>query len=312
MNDLHAHKFLTLKAFCYSKSVASLCLLFSLSSFLPAIEVINMRPITYSGDPRESYKYQLIDLLLSHTKEKYGAYEIRFNSQVNSQKREISLLNEGKINVFISMTSRSREVDMLAIRYPVYKGLYGYRVFIIKSSEQKKFSSIRNLEQLKTLLAVQGSHWPDYEILKSNGLNVTGSSSSNSQFQMLQHGHVDYFPRGIHEPWKELTDRPNTGLAIEKNLMLYYPAPGYIFVAKNNIQLARRLREGFKKIIESGEFDHFFNQHPQIVEMKRQADLENRLLFKLSNPLLSPYTPLKDKRLWFNIDNESGFSHTNY
>ena len=68
--------------------------------------------------------------------------------------------------------------------------------------------------------------------------------------------------------------------------MLYYPAPGYIFVDKNNLRLAKRFREGFKNIIESGEFDRFFEKHPQIIEMKRQANIEKRRLFKLTHYFL--------------------------
>ena len=269
-----------------------------------AVDVIKMRPIFYSGDPKTSYKYQLIDKLLKTTQEEFGPYEIRFNQTISSQQRDIEQINKGIINTFISMTSQAREKAMLPIRFPVFKGLYGYRVFLIKENSQGMFSSIKNLDDLKLLTAVQGVHWPDLEVLKFNGLNAEGASHSKSLYKMLEFGRVDYFPRGIHEPWKELKDRPNMGLAVEKNLMLYYPAPGYIFVEKTNTRLAKRFETGFKRIIDSGEFDRFFNNHPQIIEMKEQANMQNRTLIKLTNPLLSPLTPLEDKRLWFRLANE--------
>ena len=273
-----------------------------LSPVLLAMDIISMRPIVYSGDPRESYKYQLVDLLLKTTQDKYGPYEIHLTKAVNSQKRDIKEINSGNINIFISMTSKAREEAMMAIPYPVFKGLYGYRVFLIKASEQAKFSKIKTIQQLKKLKAIQGTHWPDLNILKSNGFHVEDTSHHNSLYKMLEFGRVDYFPRGIHEPWSELKARPDMGLAVEKNLMLYYPAPGYIFVHKSNTHLAARFKEGFERIISSGEFDRFFNQHPQIVEMKQQANLKNRRLFKLSNPLLSKDTPIHDERLWFQIN----------
>lgn len=264
-----------------------------------ALDLITMRPIFYSGDPKTSYKYQLLDLLLKRTENTYGPYKIHFTKIINSQKRDINQLISGDINVFISMTSQAREEAMQAVRYPVFKGLYGYRVFLIKASEQKRFSKITSIEQLKKLTAVQGTHWPDLQILKSNGFNTEGTSHHKSLYKMLQFGRVDYFPRGIHEPWRELNDRPKMGLAVEKDLMLYYPAPGYIFVSKHNKRLENRFKAGFETIIASGEFDRFFNQHPQIIEMKRQANMSNRTLFQLTNPLLSPMTPLEDKRLWY-------------
>lgn len=274
-----------------------------ISPAIYALDIIKIRSINYAIDPKLSYKYQLLDLLLKTTKDKYGAYEIHFANQLNSQQRDIKHLDLDIINVFISMTSKAREETMLPIRIPVFKGLYGYRVFLINKKDQLRFSDIKTLDQLKKLTAVQGTHWPDLNILKSNGLNIESSSQHESLFKMLEYGRVDYFPRGIHEPWKELSDRPNMGLAVEKNLMLYYPAPGYIFVKKDNLRLSIRLKEGFKSIIESGEFDTFFDNHPQIIEMKRKSNLKNRTLFKLNNPLLSPFTPLDDERLWYRINN---------
>lgn len=273
------------------------------SPILFAVDTINMRPIFYSGDPTTSYKYQLLELLLERTSAEFGPYQINITNSIHSQKRDINQLKSGEINVFISMTSQAREEVMQAIRFPVFKGLYGYRVLLIKESEQAKFSKIKSLEALQQLTGVQGSHWPDLQILQANGLKVESTSQHKSLYKMLEHGRVDYFPRGIHEPWKELKDRPEMALAVEKSLMLYYPAPGYIFVNKNNTRLAKRLNQGFKNIIESGEFNRFFNLHPQIVEMKNQANMKNRTLLKLSNPLLTPKTPLQDERLWFRVGN---------
>lgn len=277
------------------------------SPFLFAVDTINMRPIFYSGDPTTSYKYQLLELLLERTSAEFGPYQINITNSVHSQKRDINQLKSGEINVFISMTSQAREEAMQAIRFPVFKGLYGYRVFLIKESEQAKFNKIKSLETLKQLTGVQGSHWPDLQILKANGLKVESTSQHKSLYKMLEHGRVDYFPRGIHEPWKELKDRPDMNLAVEKSLMLYYPAPGYIFVDKKDTRLANRLRQGFKSIVESGEFNHFFNRHPQIVEMKKNANLDARTIFNLTNPLLTKETPLSDERLWYKVNKKSAY-----
>ena len=267
-----------------------------------ALDTVNMRPIFYSGDPKTSYKYQLLELLLNRTQAEFGPYRINLTNIIHSQKRDINQLKSGEINVFISMTSKAREDVMQAIRFPVFKGLYGYRVFLIIENEQAKFNKIKDLDGLKQLTGVQGTHWPDLQILQANGLKVESTSHHKSLYKMLEFGRVDYFPRGIHEPWKELKDRPNMGLAVEKNLMLYYPAPGYIFVEKTNTRLAKRFETGFKRIIDSGEFDRFFNNHPQIIEMKEQANMQNRTLIKLTNPLLSPLTPLQNDKLWYQVE----------
>ena len=278
-------------------------LLFSLlfSPLLPALDIIKMRPVLFPADPKQNYKYQLIDLILKTTQEKFGPYQITFANTIHSQKRDITLLNSGAINVFISMTSKEREKRMQAVRYPVLKGLYGYRVFLIRKEDQQRFSNIQSLDELKQLKAIQGAQWPDLTVLKANNLLAEGASRHDSLYKMLQYGRVDYFPRRIHEPWVELKNHPNMGLAVEKSIVLYYPAPGYIFVEKGNTHLAERLNEGFEQIIHSGVFDRFFNQHPQIIEMKENANLQIRVIFILANPLLTKETPLNDKRLWYQI-----------
>ena len=283
------------------KYLYALVLIFALSPTITySKDIIKMRPVFYSDGAEKSYKYQLVDLLLRTTQDEYGPYEIHFAENTHSQKRDINQLRSGAINVFISMTSKEREAQMYPIRYPVFKGLYGYRVFLIKDGNQANFTSIQNLDDLKTLVGIQGTHWPDLEILKANGLNIENASQHNNL--MLQFGRVDYFPRGLHEPWQELKDRPNMDLSVEQYLLLYYPAPGYIFVDKENTRLASRFEEGFKRIINNGEFDQFFNNHPQIVNVKKQANLTERTLIKLKNPLLSPLTPLEDERLWYRLD----------
>jgi hypothetical protein len=51
--------------------------------------------------------------------------------------------------------------------------------------------------------------------------------------------------------------------------------------------------------IEDGSFDRFFYNHPDIKNVLTRADLKNRRIFELKNPVLPKDTPLNDKRLWY-------------
>lgn len=84
-----------------------------------------------------------------------------------------------------------------------------------------------------------------------------------------------------------------------------YPAPIYFFINKANHKLAERLRDGFEEIIASGEFDEFFLQHPITENILLRANLPQRKIFMLKNPLLSEKSrqTLNNKSLWLNYFN---------
>lgn len=252
-------------------------------------------------DLTKEYKYQLIDLILSKTVDKYGKYEIQ-SIPTAGQNRIFELLDSGIYNIFITMTSKEREEKLLPIRIPVYKGMYGYRIFLIRKGDQKLFDNIKNEKQLKELWLGQGSDWPDYKILEYNGYKVVGSHSWLTLYGMLINKRFDYFPRGIHEPWKEIDANKDKELEVEKKFVLHYPAPGYIFVSKKDKKLAKRLEEGLEIAIKDGSFDKLFYNHPDIKNVLKKANIKKRIVFELTNPLLSPKTPIDKKSLWLQKD----------
>lgn len=254
-------------------------------------------------NPQDEYKYQLFDLVLSKTAHSDGSYEIVVGAENPKQSRFPDLLKSGEYSGFITMTSREREAEMRPIRIPVYKGLYGYRIFIIRAKDQSKFSLVGGVSDLQSLWAGQVADWPDYQIIKHNEYNIVSGASYSSMFAMLKQGRFDYFPRGIHEPFKELSRAPGTdALAVETDLMIHYPAPGYIFVGRDNEDLADRLERGFRAALDDGSFDALFASHPTVQDAIRRADPASRRVFRLSNPLLGPETPLDDERLWLRFD----------
>ena len=117
---------------------------------------------------------------------------------------------------------------------------------------------------------------------------------------MIEAKRFDYFPRGTSEAWFELIQRKTDRLIIEKNLLLYYPADIYFFVNKNNEALAKRIEKGLEILIDNGEFDKFFYNHPRISTAFNK--LKNRRIIKLTNPYLPPETPVDNPRYWINLN----------
>lgn len=263
------------------------------------IKTRSLRGTASNYDETREYKYQLLQLILEKTQKTDGPFKIETQKIDITHARNYDLLKNGYLDVVLTMTSKKFEQEFHPVRIPIYKGMYGYRIAIINQSDQPKFSAIRTLKEFQKLWAGQGEVWPDTQILRANGFKVVGISGYVELFAMLKERRFDFFPRGVHEPWKELADVKYPGLVVETDLLIYYPAPGYIFTTKDNKKLADRLERGFTMALEDGSFDRLFYNHPDIKEVLERANLKNRRLFELKNPLLPEDTPLNDRKLWY-------------
>lgn len=263
------------------------------------IKIRSPRGTAPDQDSSKEYKYQLLELILDKTQKTDGPFRIEPQKDWITQSRSIEMVKQGHLSLIMTMTSRERERNLHAIRIPIYKGMYGYRLAIINRDDQKIFSAIKTLQDFQKLWAGQGAQWPDTQILRTNGFKVIGSSRYIELFDMLKEKRFDFFPRGLHEPWRELTDRKGLGLVVEKELCIHYPAPGYIFTARENRKLAERIERGFRAALKDGSFDQLFYNHPVIANVLKLAKLKERRIFRIKNPLLSPETPLDQKELWY-------------
>lgn len=263
--------------------------------------VVKIRPFREKNiDPTKEYKYQLLELILNKTRETEGPFKIEIaGREMIKQSRVIEMVDQGVLSLIMTMTSREREKALLPVRIPVYKGLFGYRIFIINKRDQERFARLNSRQELAALWAGLGHDWPDLEILKYNGFNTVGGSSYRGLFAMLQEDRFDYFPRAVTEPWREVEEEKDRNIMVEPTLVLHYYAPAYIFVSRTDEGLAERVRKGFEAAIEDGSFEKLFRNHWWIRENLRRADLKNRKMYRLDNPLLTPRTPLDRANLWY-------------
>jgi hypothetical protein len=263
--------------------------------------VVKIRPFRENDiDFTKEYKVQLLDLVLSKTEATDGPFRIEVaGDEPIHQSRVMELIDQGELTVIATMTSREREEQLLPVRIPVYRGLWGHRIFIINREALEMFAAVRTEEQLKALWAGQGHDWPDTKILKANGYNVVTSANYRGLFAMLQEKRFDYFPRAVNEPWREVEEEKARDLVVEPTLLVQYYAPAYFFVSKKNTKLADRLRRGFELALDDGSFVELFNTHWYIQDTLRLAKIQERTIFRLENPLLPPETPLDRPELWY-------------
>lgn len=252
----------------------------------------------------EDYFVTLLLMALNASKREMEDIDIIFSERDYTQARWINLLeNRSENRVIWTMTSKEREERLRPIRIPLAKGLFSYRVCLIRKGEQARFDQVQSLAQLAQLVAGQGAQWPDTNILLANQLPVTTSESVDSLFRMLKAKRYDYFPRGVSEAWFELQQRQETELQVEENILLYYPAPIYFFVNKNNEALAQRIEQGLAKIIANGDFDRFFYRHARIAPALKALQAHPRRLFELTNPDLPADSLVGEESYWLHFSN---------
>jgi hypothetical protein len=246
------------------------------------------------------YFTSLLVMALEASKADNEEIDIIFSPRDYAQARWINMLQSDKSNFVIwTMTDKEREQQLRPIRIPLFKGLFGYRVLLIRKQEQARFDHINDIDDLAKLLGGQGTHWPDTLILQANGLPLTTAETTESLFRMINAKRFDYFPRGVSEAWFELLQRKEANLVVEENLLLYYPTAIYFFVNKNNEALAQRIEKGMEVLIDNGKFDQFFYNHPRVSSGLER--LKNRRIIYLKNPYLPVQTPVNNPRYWIDL-----------
>ncbi|GGD75893.1 transporter substrate-binding domain-containing protein [Lacimicrobium alkaliphilum] len=272
-----------------------LILLIGLTVTIPALSATwNIRfPRPMSDtDSRHDYPLQLLEKAL----EKTGVnYHLAPTDKILLQSKALQQLQGNRdVSVVWSMTNEQREQDLLPIRIPVYKGLIGLRIALVRKADRDVFKYVRSMKKLNLFSPLSGRDWPDTKILQANGFAVETDENYEGLFDQLAAGQADFLPRSVVEIWAE-TGKGNE-LITEPHIALYYPTAVYFFVNKKNQTLARLIESGLEKLIASGEFEQLFlDAHQQSLA---KADLATRRIFRLDNPNLPVATPLDREALW--------------
>ena len=140
---------------------------------------------------------------------------------------------------------------------PLYKGLHGKRLLIIREGDEATFHKVNNLDTLKQLIGLQQQSWYDYTVMKNNGLTVNGDLDYLGMIKALETGLGDYFPRSVLAIESELVKLKQFHLIIEPSLMLRYPSNYYFYLSKENQHIADLLEQGMQKLQRSGELEAY-------------------------------------------------------
>jgi ABC-type amino acid transport substrate-binding protein len=277
------------------------------ATFAGALEVV--RPLPEApGDTRYDHYWKLLAQALAITEPDFGPFSLREATLPMTERRAMDELETGKgsITVLVHGNVADYEQRLLPIRFPLDKGLLGYRVFLIRGEMQSKLGLVGGLDDLRRYSIGQGRGWGDVTILREAGLTVVEGTSYEGLFSMLAAGRFQLFSRSVVEVGEELArEKPNhPEFAIEPHLMLNYPLTRYFYVTRSPAgdALARRISEGLERMLKNGRFDRMFEDFKSPFE--RQIGLHDRLLIRVANPLQTPETPLSRSELWYDPKSE--------
>ncbi|HSC82240.1 MAG TPA: transporter substrate-binding domain-containing protein [Pseudomonas sp.] len=276
--------------------------LLSLLALLCSLPALAGEQLTYplhSADSEpEPYVVELLRQALEHSG---SGHSLRPSAKVMPQSRAQLALeqNDQSVQLMWAMTTREREQNLLPIRIPIYKGLIGWRVILVREEDRDWLKSIDSLDQLKSMRVGQRADWPDTHILRSNGLQVITSQNYESLFRMLDAGRFDLFPREVVVAWDEQQRAKSQGLelAVDPHIVLHYPSTFYFFTSRARADLATDIQRGLEAMLADGSFDRLFEQYHGAT--LAQARLDQRRVIELQNPDLPEQTPFARKELWY-------------
>lgn len=254
------------------------------------------------SDLRYAYHWKVLRAALDASRHDFGDYSVTM-AQFMTESRQVAEMTSrnGQINTMVLDSTSELERDLVPVKIPVDKGLLGYRVFLIRSEDQVKFSAVTTLNDLRKFSIGQGSDWSDVAVYKAAGFNVVGGTSYEGLFNMLMYKRFDAFGRGVTEVLPELKGHREKlpEMVIEKDILLYYPMPVYFWFPKTDEgrRFAKRVEFGMNMVVNDGTLDRMFRENygPVIKEL----NLKSRRIFKVENPDLPPNQPFKDARFWY-------------
>ncbi len=283
------------------RSLALSVLFIILTATLATAQTKVVYPAFESGaDSRYNDLVEILKTALEKTVAEYGPYTLQPSKSRMNEARSLAELRNptGMVNVAWCGTSVQKEKDYGVVRIPLRKGILGYRVALIARNRLADIDKIRNLDDLRKVSVGQGIGWGDVAIYEANGIKVH-TAGYESLFKMVAANRIGLFPRGINEVFPEFAARHDAipNLAVEKNLLIYYPWPYYFFFNKSSKALAKRVETGIRKMMKDGSFDALFMKYNSASILK--AKLKNRRIIRIKNPTLPKDTPLADASLWF-------------
>ncbi|MDR3672414.1 MAG: hypothetical protein P4L36_16315 [Holophaga sp.] len=252
----------------------------------------------FPSGPIYDYRWKLLELALEHVPDGRQIRLLPYPEAIN-QDRSMLLLQSGTLDVVALGTNPRRQAALLPVRFDILRGILGYRVFMIRRSDQFRLARMSNEDMRRHLVFGLGRGWADLPIMIANGYTVEAASNPENLYAMLNAGRFDAFPRGINEVYRDLPEYQKLypQLALESSKALYFPYPVYFWVNRGNPELARRIQRGLTLALKDGSFRKLFTTcYAAEIDILRK---NRRQVLRLGNPNLPTGMAEPDTRWWW-------------
>lgn len=223
---------------------------------MESVTLVYAKPVQ-QGDSSKLYQVRLLSAALRHAGIVHQLVEVRVPMVQDRTLRTVAV--ENGIDVFWSVTTIEREQLLTPVRFPIDKGLFGWRLLLLSPQIAAKAPDLSSLKNLKKLVFTQGHDWPDTNILRANKLKVLVSNHYHSMFEMLATNRIDAFPRSVLEIWRERAETSQLP-PVESGIVLHHPTALYYFFSPRQQQLAHQVEFGLERMLKNGEFERMFQQ----------------------------------------------------
>jgi len=247
---------------------------------------------------KNNYIVKILTHVLSYTPSK--DYQLKLYDKHIPKVRVFELIaNNTEIDIIAAGATFEREAKLRPIRFPLLKGLNGWRIPLVNTKNTQLFTNTKTKSEFIKFIPGQLHSWSDTRILESNGIQVENVSNYLGLFDMLEKGRFDYFPLSVFEVSKELEKHPNYNIVIEQNILIHYPTAYYFYVSKDNEDLAIDIERGLESSLKDGSFELLFQEYyGQVIDNVRK---EQRRIYHLNNPLLPEKAPTNRAELWIDL-----------
>jgi hypothetical protein len=246
----------------------------------------------------EKHTRQLLHNVFDDSINNLGHYKLLPSHPITQGRAFIELANDSSLDIMTAAPSLSREQSTYAIPVPINRGLLGVRICLLHKGNTDKFQHIETLQDIidNKILFGQGTHWPDTQILRANGLRVFTSPLHENLHNMLRAGRFDCFPRAISEVDDELERYGRQGIEIEGSFAIVYKLPLYYWFNSENNALIQRVRSGLLKSIADRTYHEINRQSFEAIIKK--YNIESRNIIYLNNPKESELVKTTEGELW--------------
>lgn len=263
-------------------------MLFTGSAHSVAETVFTYRAPESDRDTRLHYEIQVLRLALEKTTDEYGPFRLEPTPRINVARCMQSVRQHKFTNFFCSLGYTEiydTYPDVTYVRFPIELGILSYRTCFTNAKTAEKLENITSLRELRGLTHGLGRDWADVAVLKHNGFKVVEVDQYETLFTMAAAGRFDLFCRGTNEIKEEYDVRKDiNGLVYDRNIVIHYPMPLFLYTNKANTAAIERITEGLHKALKDGSLVTLWkSKHLPSADF---AQLHKRRLFRLQNPVV--------------------------